>query len=73
MCLALEQTRLQTYGEITLPLAFREVINDSKGRLQEGLERIRVYVQGELPDFEEPTAEQVEWATRIKDRWLNLR
>lgn len=40
---------------------------------QEVLERIRVYVQGDLPDYEEPTPEQVEWATRIKDRWLKLR
>ncbi len=31
------------------------------------------FVDGDLPDFEEPTSEQVEWATNIKDRWLTLR
>ena len=29
-------------------------------------------MDGDLPDFEEPTSEQVEWATNVKDRWTQL-
>jgi hypothetical protein len=60
-------------GEDALKPVFREVINDSKRRLQAVLDRLRIHIQGELPDFEEATQEQVEWPKQIKDRWTKLR
>jgi hypothetical protein len=69
---ALDEIAAEFDGEDALKPVFRDVINDSKRRLQEALEHLGQFVDGDLPAFEQPTPEQVEWATRIKDRWLNL-
>jgi hypothetical protein len=71
--MALEEIAAEFEGEDALKPVFREVITDSKRRLQENLEHLRQYVESDIADFEEPTEEQIEWARRIKDRWTKLR